>query len=53
MFKQREARVLIGLEMPAVVILSAPTLHDGGGGTKSTPAGLLGFFDDGGSLCLV
>ena len=50
MFKQREARVLIGLEMPAVVILSAPALYDG---AKSTPAGLLGFFDDGGSLCLV
>ena len=52
MFKQREARVLIGLEKPAVVILSTPTLHDGGG-TKSAPAGLFRTFDDGGSLCLV
>ena len=39
MFKQREARVLIGLEMPAVVILSTPTLHDGGGVLKARPQG--------------
>ena len=52
MFKQREARVLIGLEMSAVVTLSTPALYDGGG-TKSTPAGLFDVLKEGGSLCLV
>ena len=40
MFKQEEVRELIGQISPAVVILSTPTLHDGGGVLKVRPQGV-------------